>query len=660
MKYNESHFIVILQNHTYIGESVRKIKMGEFRGNVAKSCKYSGMRFNYHESGEEVVLSQMKLIKNRYRGLYLYSSYNITLEDSLFAENSQYNIEIRWSDNIKIEDSIIRGYTAETKAMVKPPYFNQLCTHDFKAPIGLKIPTAIHQWSRTDNIGTTLTNVLFTDFDHSQECDSIIPIGFGPTDNNNNHFDYLTMFKNVTIDGSKIMDALSSDEEGVKDVMIHDIDGATNPNGLSNSGMLVRDVKWLKDFQDACTKHPNGMSYCPDTCYRTLSLFVDQTDSDMYDLRVKRVHDGKETLVPFTYKHDNDQHLKQYYLYHRIFSVSLPEGYYQVEFLQDLQPVWPRFALTRWEGIPSCPGYVSQKNVTVVEPLPECDGNLIINGDAESGTYYWYHRNSRSTTSGELLAVPGEGIDGSTALRHYNRSSGYAGIGQNLDTRCLHERLDEFYEIELYFRLENGTTPFICDPYDSTWEVRCPLVTFQQQKYVDGVLESRYINNRANVIIPNDLGDLNLIHGVFRVDQEIYSLQRVFMYLEYAHQDYDIIMDNVSVKKLPGICGTDLIRNGDFDENGKYWKTYGTAKLDVALGSNNALKTYGKSHPDYGPQQELYIDKSCFHVKDRYAMFGKCINLLNKILISHTFSYWSFIFYFFMSSKQASLRWKAH
>ena len=48
------------------------------------------------------------------------------------------------------------------------------------------------------------------------------------------------------------------------------------------------------------------------------------------------------------------------------------------------------------------------------------------------------------------------------------------GIVQNLDMRCIHQNVNEFYEIELYFRLESGTTctPFIYNPFKVSWKDR--------------------------------------------------------------------------------------------------------------------------------------------------------------------------------------------
>lgn len=51
------------------GPGVRNLRIGDFDGNVARSCNYEGMYFSYHYSGGD--LNNLKLIKNRVRGLYV-------------------------------------------------------------------------------------------------------------------------------------------------------------------------------------------------------------------------------------------------------------------------------------------------------------------------------------------------------------------------------------------------------------------------------------------------------------------------------------------------------------------------------------------------------------------------------------------------------------
>ena len=54
---------ILFQDNTWISESSRKIKAGEFRDNVAKSNYLHGIQFLHHESGEEIKLSGVKTLK---------------------------------------------------------------------------------------------------------------------------------------------------------------------------------------------------------------------------------------------------------------------------------------------------------------------------------------------------------------------------------------------------------------------------------------------------------------------------------------------------------------------------------------------------------------------------------------------------------------------
>ena len=599
--------------------------MGLFNNNIAKSFFHYGLEFGHHESGEEIMLVGTKVIKNRSKGLYLYYSYDVTIQGGLFAENTLYNIDVRWTDNLKIQDTIVRGYTPETKALVKPPYFNKPCISTYyDSPTGLRMPTEIHNWDRENKIGATLTNVLFTNFDHSDECETSIPFRFNAGDNRHNHFDYVTMLSNVVIDGTQMMDSLSSDQDGVKDVVLHDIDGSSDPLGQASRGMFVRNVKGLTAFaENSCIMYPQGISYCADSCYRTVSFMVDQSISEEFDLQITRQTDGETAILPSTYKYDDDIHTKHYSESYRFFSVSLPMGLYQVEFLNDLQPTWPAFVLPRWEGIPTCDGYVSAANITIIEPTLSCD-EIIVNGDMEQGLRQWFHRNDRSGTSrGGLEAVEGAGVNNSTALKHFNRYYSWSGIGQNLDTRCLHQNLNKFYEIELYFRLEEEGTAFKCNPFSSSSSVRCPEVKFRHDKFVGEELKTEYTSDRAKAVISNDQGAFNMIHGAFKVDESIHALDRLFMYISSVDDKFDIFIDNVSVRNLPVVCGEDLVRNGNFNEGGKFWRDYGSAHMDIETSPNKHLKVFNKESADDGAYQDLLIDMSCFEKNQRFQITGE-------------------------------------
>ena len=291
-----------------------------------------------------------------------------------------------------------------------------------------------------------------------------------------------------------------------------------------------------------------------------------------------------------------------------------------MEFLKDLQPTWPIFVLPRWEGLPDCEGYVHPENITIVEPEPTTCDELIINGDMEQGLSHWLHRNDRDVDRGTLTTTA-TGIDNSTAIKLYDRYSGGTAIGQNLDTRCLHQRRNEFYEIELNVRLEKDNVTFICDPFSSAYEVRCPYVNFRTEKNVNETIITTYSGNQAAVVIPNgDVNGFNLVHGVFKVDDFIHSVERLYMFLEQADPDYDYVIDNASVHTLPGICHSDLIRNGNFDVNDKYWSRLGAVHVNM---ENGSIKVFSKPSNNDGIQQHLFVDKGCFEAKQRYHVTGK-------------------------------------
>ncbi len=155
---------------------------------------------------------------------------------------------------------------------------------------------------------------------------------------------------------------------------------------------------------------------------------------------------------------------------------------------------------------------------------------------------------------------------------------------------------------------------------------RCPQITFKRQWYYEGkdeMLQTKYTHNHANVIIPNDIGDLNLVHGVFKVNEEITAASRIFMYLEFAHPDFDMIVDDVSVKKMSGKRDENVLHNGDFESYGKFWRSYGNPHYDIEQTSTNkALKVFNKNHPDHGVYQDLYLDRDCLEEKQRFKIQG--------------------------------------
>ena len=630
VSFNCAHnFACFIQDHSWINESVRNILIGSCENNVAKANNNYGFYFENHLSGKQVKLRGLKAIKNRYRGIFLYASYNMSVSDSIFSDNARNGMEVRWVDNLQIKNTLIRGHSAQTKALVQAPYFNKPGDGDFLPSVGLSIPTAIWSPGRTDDIGATITNVQFTDFDHSDEYEASVPMNFRLGDNRITHFDYVTMFKNVTIDGTKIMDAPPTDQPGINDIVIHDIDGSADPSGQSSqAGMFVSSVEVLKKFAGgSCNDYPTNITYCSNSCYRTIRFSIDPSFSSAFEVLLTRNTDGLNVTVPFLpYKYEDNEHLQNYFENNRVFSVSLPEGSFSISIMNNQEPVYPRFVLPFMEGKPECEGYVSYENITIYEPPSECD-DWVANGDMELGTPYWRTLQGNTDTQyGQLIVAEGAGINNSTAIKHIKRASVYHGIGQHLDTRCIHQSLlNEYYEIRIHIRLEQNNVTFICDPYTGSWDTRCPILTFQMKKIVDDKTQTTHMGSRALVVPPNNIGDFNLMHGVFKVDENLISQDRIYAYIELVDKKFDMIVDDISVKKLPSVCGNDLIRNGDLEDTTVYWKRWGNGRLDIDIDTSNnkSIKVHSRLDHGVGVYQDLYVEEGCLKKQQRFSVICK-------------------------------------
>ncbi len=341
-------------------------------------------------------------------------------------------------------------------------------------------------------MGTNLKNVDFTFFDHKGQCSSSVAIDFNTRDKRDGIWNYLSSFTNVTISGDKLIDARSAEEEGIRDIIISDPDGSSNPSLTSPvptqhstvAGSFVLNKRYLTDLAHGdCKIYYDGIAYCEDACYRTMELIISQTGSSDYDLQVTRDDDGVEVYFPSYYEWDHDFNRSLYDHYYRKYTVSLPQGSYRITFLDNGNPVWPRYAYEQWLSTPQCEGYAPVSDVTVVEPelyAGECN-DLIQNGDMEQGLDGWNHRDSNSGLPGYsyLKSLPGAGIGGSKAIGYFDRQSKYYGIGQNLDTRCFHQNYGTLYEIEVFFRLEISGAPFSCDRFDGNYPNRCPKATLK-------------------------------------------------------------------------------------------------------------------------------------------------------------------------------------
>jgi hypothetical protein len=429
------------------------------------------------------------------------------------------------------------------------------------------------------------------------------------------------------------MNAVAAWDEGVKDIVITDVDGSSDPSRKANTASsFVSNAQYLKGFAGgSCQEYSDGIAYCAGTCLRTVTLRVDQTETSALSLRVTRISDGTQVTGSGIYHYDADPILSGYESNERQFSVSLPHGQYTMEFVDGDQTVWPRHAYETWEGVPSCDNYVISSDVTMVEPplgADECK-ELIRNGDMSLGTTFWQHRGSRDDGNNLLQVVEGGGSAGTNAIGLFKRSWEYSGIGQNLDTRCFHENPGSYYEIVAWFKLEKDKIPQLCDRFSSDWNVRCPTITLKTVHYDDPekeILDWDYDNYQAEVVLPNDSQSFNMIHGVFKIDEKYSNVNRAWIYAEMFDRSLDLIFDQFSVSMLEEACNTDFVRNGDFNTGySSFWKPYSSRSKFriVSMNGGYAMEVYEKPNKRDAVYQDLYIDNSCLAHKDRFKVTGK-------------------------------------
>jgi len=628
------HHTIRAENGTTLPHSVtgypRTHSTGVFEGNVAKSSGDHGIVIEHHESPHDITFGDCKAMRNRFHGVYMYNMRHVFVS-GIFAEN-QFGLEMRWSDDVTIFNSTFIGLSNLTKANTSPAYYYERCDgHSHLPPKGYRMQTQIFRWNlyqgEARNRGALLSNVTFSDFDLDGKCQEAVPITFNTHDKRNLHWNYVSAFDKVSFEGARMTDAEAAEEVGFTTLFITDIEGSSDPSGkATNDSSFVLNNEVNKKFAyGKCTNY-GGLSYCEDMCLRTVTYTVDQSGTRDWTLFVKRVEDGVENYIGHNYQYDDDVHESQYDERYRQFKVNLPLGAYDAHFRNgyndDVQ--WPRFVRESWDGVPACTGYANTTNVNMIEPEGNCD-NLVLNGDFEEGYDFWQRRDK-----GELRVLMGAGMDGSIAVGIFERGHRYQAMGQNMDTRCLHQNKGKYYEIRAYIKLENennGENVF-CTPYDGNDETRCPHMTFKYRSYRN--LERKedeftnYLQPFATVTQPYIKDEFNLVHGVFKVTQLLTDAQQIWFYIEHAYKDYAIIHDNISIQMLDSesLCNTDLVRNGNFsDGTSSYWyRNSGTTKLEIIEtpeDGGHALKVYDR------PNHNVFkynIHASCLIEKERYAV----------------------------------------
>ena len=98
------------------------------------------------------------------------------------------------------------------------------------------------------------------------------------------------------------------------------------------------------------------------------------------------------------------------------------------------------------------------------------------------------------------------------------------------------------------------------------------------------------------------------------------ALKSYFKQIPHGYGIY-FFPEHGQMKKIDGACQSDLVRNGNFDQNSAFWTRYNNAYLDIT--SNKQLKVSNRVNDGVGAYQDLFIDKNCFKEKQRYLVTGK-------------------------------------
>lgn len=195
--------------------------------------------------------------------------------------------------------------------------------------------------------------------------------------------------------------------------------------------------------------------------------------------------------VPGTIRWINEKWFSDAYAGRR-FSVSLPSGSYEAEFLDENgQRAWPEYVEEYWAKEPDCAsGFASLGDVTLLKPdvEPQCT-ELVLEGGpgTHTSTEPWIHTMGSSY---DIKVGTGVGVEGTDAILTENRQHHWTGLGQDIDSRCLEKAQGDHYEFTAWVKITaKGVQPQpVVQDIDTDgewWQNRSPILTFNNRKYRD-------------------------------------------------------------------------------------------------------------------------------------------------------------------------------
>ena len=408
-------------------------------------------------------------------------------------------------------------------------------------------------------------------------------------------FDSSTQFSKLHyIDVLTKFSACEAITNGLKSLDILD-NGSLNPFGNYKGHIVGND---LKDSFAFCDELDSCSSYCYDekvdsgSCDRTIAVDIEPFGTEAVQLVVQN---GNETInvegSVVTLEGDS------YETYRRSYKLSLPQGDYSAQFFDTTgnTQTWPTFAEVKLGDSPKgCTYYLEDFAVDVGEsPSGLCDA-LIVNGDFNAGTDFWFH------AGGGFEVI--EDSYGS-ALKTTNRESSLQGIGQNLDTRCMVEGSQ--FELKAKVKMVASSGDSVTCDYlmDGSGDKRCPRANIKAS--VGGEIINVDLGvGKVNIAWVSD--DWNNIYGTFTVTESLLKADNVVLYFDGPSNDIDIIIDDVVVGSYSSMCNN-LSQNGDFSDGTKDWAFIGpeTGLQIVSGSSGDALSTINRVHWFHGISQKF-------------------------------------------------------
>eukprot|EP00591_Stephanopyxis_turris_P010685 CAMPEP_0195530994 /NCGR_PEP_ID=MMETSP0794_2-20130614/34107_1 /TAXON_ID=515487 /ORGANISM="Stephanopyxis turris, Strain CCMP 815" /LENGTH=1734 /DNA_ID=CAMNT_0040662623 /DNA_START=145 /DNA_END=5349 /DNA_ORIENTATION=- len=607
------------------------LAIGSFSNNVIHSNNAHGLTFypNGYYPDTTVTISNTRAYRNVEDGVLLQNVHKISVDSGLFADNRiQVEIE-KGSEDISVKNAKLIGLSNTFKAQVNSNVMSHCPA--YRGILGLQF----HSFTKDrGSKGFALENLSFANFDSDASgCEGSMAVAIDD-ETRGGHFDAYTSLKSITYptDAPKAVNLCNLDTNGVKDVMIEDLTGDSDPTGSNTPGFIVSNDAQVVALLTGCTEIVGACAqYCPNVCLRTINFAVDPSISNRDDLAME-VSDGTNKATFHSYfdeKVDTEGNPDSYEnsLYQRrVFVTAIIPGNsasYTLRFFKNGDVTWPTFVERQWDHPPQCAGFATESDITIVEPSPnalECK-NLIRNGNGMSGGSTNMPHNPWVHTGGGVQSyAPGAGGSG-LAISSFQRTDVYQGPGQFLDTRCLTEGAE--YEIIAKVKtLDRYGNPAYCDPAQPslTEDDMCPRGSFQMKKiHSDGTINATYAYPMALTI-----GDIagedgwKSMYGFFKVSPTIAEAESVLFFVEGLAAESNIIIDDVSIVETERSCQYPIY-NYNFEKGDtRNWYVHGYAGMtmaDGADGSDFSVKTTYRDSYWSSPAQD--INTNCVTLGER-------------------------------------------